>query len=343
MKIILNLIQHLIGKGNGTPTEKSTSQVTNMQLFKEAAESTIQRLAPSKAKSTIDNYRTALRSFLAFAGPGITLGDIDEILIGSYHRWLQERGVSLNTSSCYMRSLRALLHAINPEGGWSNIFKDIFTGNAKTNKRAITKEDVCRLLMLTLPKGSRLQLYRDMFVFCFYALGMPFVDLAFLRRSQIKNGYIVYSRRKTGQPIRVKIEKPMQDIINRYARKGSRYVFPILTQEDAQLAMREYETALRRYNYTLKRLEKMAGIPHITSYVARHSWASMANESGTPMPIISKGLGHTDMKTTIIYLREMEEQRIDEYNATAIREIHKMMVQMKGKGQKIRAKGKILC
>lgn len=321
-------------KGKRVPTIKALFQVTNKQSFKEVAENTILQLEVSKSKSTIDNYRTALRQFLLYTGPGITVRSIDNVLVEGFQRRLHDRGICLNTISCYMRSLRSLLNIIDPKGNWQEVFKNVFTGNAKTTKRAISPEDICRLQQTDLKRHPRLRFFRDMFIFCFYALGMPFVDLAFLRRSQIKDGYIEYSRRKTGQPIRVKIEKPMQDIMNRYARKGSRYVFPILTQEDPRQAMREYETALRCYNYTLKRLEGIAHIPHITSYVARHSWASMANESGIGLPVISKALGHTNMQTTIIYLRDVQAHRVDDSNAAVIKQINEIMAQMKGKEQK---------
>lgn len=309
----------------------SVSCKENNKKIAECAELAMEELSRRRAKSTIDNYQTALRSLLAYTRKDICVEDIDTALMEGYQRWLQMRGVSRNTSSCYMRSLRALIHHINPETDYKETFKNVFTGNEKTEKRAITMEEIRRICESPLPTSPHrgrnkeprreraLEMARDFFLFSFCALGMPFVDLAFLKQSQVKDGYIDYRRHKTGQRVKVKIEPLMQDIINRYAREDSPYLFPILTNQNPQGAMREYERKRSKYNRLLRQYAKKTMLPHLTSYVARHSWASIAYSNNVALPIISKAMGHTSTQTTLIYISEINDHKIEEANDRIIK------------------------
>ena len=113
----------------------------------------------------------------------------------------------------------------------------------------------------------------------------------------------------------------MQDIINRYAREDSGYLFPILTCKDEKLAMREYERKRSKYNRLLGQLAKKAMLPHLTSYVARHSWASIAYSNNVALPIISKAMGHTSTQTTLIYISEINNHKIEEANKSMMRSL----------------------
>jgi site-specific recombinase XerD len=283
-------------------------------------EDIIQSLEPSRSKSTVDNYRTALRSFIGFAGRDITTRRISARTMEAYQRWLKQRGVCPNTSSCYMRSLRKLFHEADIQDS-DRLFKNVFTGNAKTEKRAITTAEVTTLQRLKIRS-----MVRDLFLFSFFAMGMPFIDLAFLRKNQAQNGYITYCRHKTGQTIHMKIEPPMQEIINMYAREDTPYLFPILTATEPRAAMRQYERQRHRYNRQLKRLAAKAGIPRLTSYVVRHTWASIARDLGADIPVIQKALGHQDIKTTQIYLSEVNDHRVYDTNAAVIAKIFPEML-----------------
>ena len=289
---------------------KNLEQVLNAMILK---------LEASRAEKTIRNYRTAVNSFIGIVGHEASIKDLDANLMKRYEK--QARiGVKPNTISAYMRSLRKLFN----EAGIKNtsaMFKDVFTGNEKTEKRAITKEDLRNLRLLSLPAKSPLCLSRDLFLLSVFCMGTPFVDLAFLEWRHIQNGYIIYTRHKTGQTIRIKITKEIQAIINRYARKGTHYLFPLLTSTDAQKAMKEYETVRRRYNRHLNKLGEMIGLPQLTSYQARHTWASIAYAENTDMPVISKALGHTNSITTQVYISEIDDNRVFEANARIIHSI----------------------
>ena len=279
--------------------------------FLDIVDNTINKLLASRGKSTIDNYRTAIASFVRYAGSNISIGDVSKQMVEGWQLWLKEQGVKLNTMSCYMRSLRSVISHSDIPSVVSTAFNSVFTGNLKTDKRSMSSIDLQKIRTMQLPQGSSLCFARDLFLFCVYALGMPFVDVAFLRKKQIVNGYIEYERHKTRQPIRVKIEPQMQRIIKRYSIPDSAYVFPILPTG----SMKEYETARNRYNRHLRQISKIAGLRRsLTSYVARHSWASMAYSNNVDLAVISKALGHSNTKTTMVYIREIDDNRIDMAN-----------------------------
>ncbi len=279
--------------------------------FLDIVDNTINKLLASRGKSTIDNYRTAIASFVRYAGSNISIGDVSKQMVEGWQLWLKEQGVKLNTISCYMRSLRSVISHSDIPSVVSTAFNSVFTGNLKTDKRSMSSIDLQKIRTMQLPQGSSLCFARDLFLFCVYALGMPFVDVAFLRKKQIVNGYIEYERHKTRQPIRVKIEPQMQRIIKRYSIPDSAYVFPILPTG----SMKEYETARNRYNRHLRQISKIAGLRRsLTSYVARHSWASMAYSNNVDLAVISKALGHSNTKTTMVYIREIDDNRIDMAN-----------------------------
>lgn len=161
-----------------------------------------------------------------------------------------------------------------------------------------------------------------MFLFCFYACGMPFVDVAFLKKSQIKGGMLVYHRRKTDQVVQIKLEPCMQEIINRYRSDGSDYVFPFLTSQDEDTAYREYKRKFSYYNKTLKTLGKLAGVDKpLSSYVARHTWATLAFMSSVDMSVIAQALGHTDVKTTRIYVEDIGNGKQNSANKKLLDEV----------------------
>lgn len=275
---------------------------------------------------TMENYHTAVRSFIRFGGgKDMPLSTIDCHLVARYERWLHEQGVCPNTSSCYLRSLRAIYNkaAQHRQVKDRKPFRNAFTGNDRTVKRSIGAADIRRLHAAELPAGSRLALARDLFIFSFRAMGMPFADMAQLRRGQIKEGVLTYCRRKTGRQVRVKIEGLMQDILDRYAREDSDYLFPILHRAvGKRLQPCRYSTALRGYNRALQTLAQKTDIKaHLSSYVPRHSWASMANRHNVALPVISQALGHSDTHTTLIYIRGIDDRQVAKANKKLLLEI----------------------
>jgi integrase len=255
----------------------------------------------------------------------LQLKDLTPVLVAKYERWLKSTHISMNTISCYMRSLRALYNQAVEEKRVTDLqpFKSGFTGYPKTDKRSIGVDEIRKLQDVRLSPGSPLQLVRDIFLFCIFACGIPFVDVAFLRKSQISDdGYLVYQRRKTNQQIRLQLPSCAMAIVRRYQSNATDYVFPLLSSSAPEEAYRQYRIQLRSYNRKLKVLGKLAGISHtLTSYVSRHSWASLAYEHNTDVSVISKGLGHTSSRTTYVYIKGINDKRLDEANRKIVRKI----------------------
>jgi site-specific recombinase XerD len=216
-----------------------------------------------------------------------------------------------------MRALRAAYNHAVQKGlaVLKNPFKEVYTGIDKTSKRAVNEDIVVRLSQLDLSEQSYLQLARDLFMFSFYTRGMSFVDMANLKQNNLKNGYLVYSRSKTKQALSIKVEKCINEIIERYTDLTiDGYILPIYNTEN-----RDYNSHLRTYNKRLKRLSGMLGLEKpLSSYVSRHSWATIALRKGISVQVISEGMGHENEKTTRIYLASLDQSIIDDANAQII-------------------------
>lgn len=282
----------------------------------------IQKLKNDNQRGTARNYNKTLKSLKAFMkNTDSTFNIVTEQFVESYNTFLIQRGVVRNTISFYMRIFRSVYNKAVTQKIVEQTFpfKNVYTGVDKTRKRAVTETVISQLLSIDLKKSKALQFARDLFIFSFYTRGMAFVDIVFLKKSNIQNGYITYVRHKTGQELTIKIETKLQNIINRYEKKDSPYVFPILNTEDGNKAYSQYEIALNYYNRQLKRLSNFLE-PNInlSSYTPRHTWATTARNKNVPLSIISAGMGHSSERTTLIYLTKIENSVIDEVNKTII-------------------------
>ena len=274
--------------------------------------------------STADNYATALRSFLAFHGKkDISFAEVDSRLVDAYGEWLRKKGICKDTLSCYMRSLRAVYNKAVEQGltEQKEPFVNVFTGISRTRKRSIEKADINKLRAVQVKPGSFMQLVRDVFLFCFYACGMPFVDVAFLKKSQIKGGMLVYHRRKTDQVVQIKLEPCMQEIVSRYNVSESPYLLPIIVRPGMD-ERKQYINASHRINRYLKAIGKELGLSvPLTHYVARHSWASAARSKNIPISVISESMGHDSENTTRIYLASLDTTTIDKANSLILKSL----------------------
>ena len=281
----------------------------------------VERVREMGRYKTASNYLTAARSWTRFIGREDWLfSEMTADKVAAYQRWLSERDISPNTISTYMRALRVMYHRAMEKV--DNPFAQVFTGRAKTRKRSLTPEDIQQLHALQLPQGSSLALARDIFIFSFYAMGMPFVDIAYLKKQQLRDGYIHYARHKTGQRIEVALLPSMLRIIERYQEADSDYVFPILTADTPERQHHLYSCRLRQYNYSLRRLEQFLPTPcHLSSYVVRHSWASIAYQHHLDISLIGKALGHTKTSTTLLYIKSLADPDLAKANQEMITEL----------------------
>ena len=266
------------------------------------------------------NLQRALNSFSGFLGGlDIPFKQVDEKLIMEYEQWLRARKVSKNSSSFYMRTLRSAYNKVinTKQLEQTYPFRNVYTGVERTRKRAVREDIMVRLQKLDLTRSAPLAFSRDLFIFSYCTRGMAFVDIAYLKKEDINGGMLSYIRHKTGQRLTVRIEPLIEEIIKRYepSVRNSPYIFPIITSNDPEEAFRQYQTALGYHNRKLKKLGKLTGENlRLSSYTARHSWATVARNHNVPLSIISAGMGHTSEKTTLIYLESVENLLIDKAN-----------------------------
>lgn len=280
----------------------------------------IGRLESMKRMRTSETYTAAYRSFMRFMdNKDVAIDEFDEKLMGEYENFLKMTGAGLNTVSFYMRIMRAVYNRAVDEGITDQRypFKKVYTGIARTVKRALRFDDIRRIKNVDLSNEPNLAFARDMFMFSFYTRGMSFVDMSFLSKSNLSGGVLSYCRRKTGQRLDIKWEKCMQEIVERYDACGP-YILPIVSPDKGDERL-QYRQCQCRINAYLKRLGRIMGFLHpLTMYVARHSWASVAKSRNVPLSIISEGMGHDSDATTRIYLASIEASRIDEANSSIL-------------------------
>lgn len=280
--------------------------------------------------STSGIYTSTVNSFLHFVGRhSITFEELTPCLIKQYEDWLLGEGRRHNTISTYMRMLRSIAHQAAEQGilfkyDIDDLFTHVFTGYEPTAKRAISPLLIRRIANLDLKQKPALNFSRDLFLLSFYLRGIPFVDLAYLRKTDVKHNTIYYYRHKTRQQLSVHIESYAAQIINRYKGQtdSSPYLLPILSLT-GENGYKQYKSALRLYNQHLHTLSKALCLSTpLTSYVARHSWASTAKDEGIAISIISESLGHTSEKVTHVYLASFDNNAMSKANRKVIATIH---------------------
>ncbi|MQN33770.1 site-specific integrase, partial [Prevotella copri] len=239
------------------------------------------------------HYKATLNSFKRYRdNKDIALREIDAEVMRSYEAYLHHTaGVCKNTSSFYLRILRstynkAVAKGLTPQ---QHPFTDVYTGIAPTRKRAIPAESVSQIKSLQSVKDltPKEEMARDTFLMSFYLRGISFIDLAHLRKSDLKDGYLHYTRRKTGQRLTIRWEDEMQELLEKYQAQTASlpYLFPFLIDDEnkkqdktidkKQDEARLYHNAEARISYHLRKLGAKIGIKgKLTLYVARHSWAT---------------------------------------------------------------------
>ena len=265
---------------------------------------------------TSETYTATLKSFMVFREEqDVPLDGITSDLMLLYEAYLKARGVRMNTISFYMRILRAVYNRAVEKGlaEQQNPFRHVYTGVDKTVKRAIPIKVIKALKELDLSVKPSLDFARDMFMFSFYTRGMSFVDMAYLKESNLQNGILTYRRRKTGQELSIKWEKCMAEIVAKYPDNHTDYLLPIIKEKENE--RKQYDNALHLVNYRLKDLSKILKLQRpLTMYVARHSCASAAKAKNVPLSVISEGMGHDSEATTQIYLASLETSVVDKAN-----------------------------
>lgn len=287
----------------------------------------IDQLKADKKYPAVHTYTATMNSITECAGEKEYVVTVEEVYtkgrLKEYQEWLRQRKASWNTVSTYMRTLKAVRNRLvlaKRVDYAPDLFEDVYTKVESQTKRALSEEQE-RVLMTTdiesVPKNVQCALAYCLLMF--YFRGMPFIDLAYLRKQDIKNGHIVYCRHKTGRQMVVRIRPEAAILLEKFKNKDSEsgYLFPILNEEiedDSQL-YQYYLHVLSKFNRKLKKLsDLLLGGIRVSSYTPRHTWATLAFYQGTPIGKISKALGHSSIKVTETYLRPFENEQIDMVN-----------------------------
>lgn len=254
----------------------------------------------------------------------LQFSDIDANWLSGYERWLRSKGNKETTISLMFRTLRSIYNKAVEAGcarksDYPFDRYKISKFDVKTRKRAIAKADILKIMQLDVSgEKPSIKLSRDIFIFSYLTGGINFSDIANLKPLNICDGRITYLRQKTGKQINIQINDKAAEILNRYNSGVSQrgHLFPILDarmHKTAQQKQDRIHKCLSRTNKDLKYIAKMAGIDfNLSTYAARHSFATVLKNSGVNVAIISEALGHSDLTTTQIYLDSFENRQIDE-------------------------------
>ena len=287
-------------------------------------ESIIAKLKQNGKVRTSETYKSTLNSFKKFRqDEDIMLDCLTSEIMEAYEAWHHKRGIALNTMSFYIRILRAVYNRAVEDDIIENRtpFRKVYTGVDKTVKRALPLSVIKKIKALDLSLTPALDYARDMFLMSFYLRGMSFIDMAFLKKTDLKNGYVTYRRRKTGQQLIIEWTKEMQVILNKYPENESDYLLPIIRNPGTNERC-TYRNVGYNINYNLKTIAGMVGVTiPLTLYVARHSWASAAKAKGIPLSVISEGMGHDSETTTQIYLASLDTSVVDKANSLILKSL----------------------
>ncbi len=269
-------------------------------------------------------YSATLNSFRRFRnGRDISMSKIDSNMMVSYESYLKMNGIVPNSTSFYMRCIRAVYNRAVENGltEQRHPFRHVYTGVDKTVKRAVPVKTIKEIKNMDLSDSKWMDFARDMFMFSFYTRGMSIVDMAYLRKSDLNCGILTYRRRKTGQQLFIKWEPCMREIVNKYNIRNSPYLLPLIKEPGAN-ERRQYLYSSHNINRFLKLIgERLNLSAPLTMYVARHSWASIARSKKIAISVISEGMGHDSEKTTQIYLSSLDSVEVDKANKLILKSL----------------------
>lgn len=267
--------------------------------------------------------RNALKKF--YSGIDLDFSDIDYVFLKKFESHLFQQGCTDGGVSFYMRTLRAAINeAIRCDyaAQESYPFSTQFNRNgysishlkSQAKPRPLSLIDMDKVKNFSFEKYPHLSKSVRYFLFSYYARGMNFIDMAKLKWSDIYNGRIEYLRAKTGKKLSIKISEPLEKILSCFKGGNDIYVFPVLTDfhKTAQQIKDRVRKCLKYYNKDLKQIASVLDIDIVlTSYVARHSYATTLKKKGIEIAVISEAMGHADVATTQAYLEKFSSDIVD--------------------------------
>ncbi len=285
-------------------------------------------------------YSSVLHSITEYADDNFPIQQITPTFLKRYEQYLiNVKGLKWNTSSTYLRCLQTIYNKALESGLTTFIpclFKEVFTGVMRNHHRALPSSEIRRLLLVnsTVPIENKeshsekekipysVKRASDYLELMLRLRGLSFIDLAFLKKNDYSEEYLTLRRQKTGITLRIHVSKEASKLINLHYNPDSKspYLLDILNGNlRGYAAYCDYQNKLRNLNAALKRLAMYSHVQKaVSSYCARHTWATQAKYCGVPIPIISEGLGHTSVTTTEAYLKSFDNYILDSANEEVI-------------------------
>lgn len=302
--------QSLLDRLNSSTTRKIVSDIFNEQM---------QRLSDEGRRKYMLSLRYVYNTLIAFNKHlDIYFSEIDITFLRRYETWLRKRGVAENTIGIHFRSLSAIYNiaieqnAVKAENYPFKKYK-VSRLHEETAKRSLTKSDVERVIAYK-STNRYMRFPIDIFAFTYYCGGINFIDIASLTPANIIEGKLVYKRHKTSKLIKIPLQPQAIELIKKYHRKDSPYLFPILSdfhETEIQKSNRIHKV-IAKVNKRLKEIGEDLGLPlTLTTYVARHSQATVMKRAGVSTAVIREIMGHSSERVTQIYLDSFDNEQID--------------------------------
>lgn len=266
-------------------------------------------------------YRSTLRRIIEFEGgrKEIPLTNVTTCWLNAFQNYLLSRGAGSNTISTYIRMLRATYNRAVQKGMAPYIpflFNKVHTGVERGKSRALSVEMMRRIMKPDRELPPELEDARSLFVLLFMLRGLCFVDLFFLQRNNLQGNVLRYRRHKTGRSLRIEAGPEAMEIIDKHAggAAGSERLFT-LSGTAKGMEYHRYQSALRTFNKRLKQLSRHLELGvNLSTYCARHSWATIANFCHYDKTLICNAMGHSSLKVTETYFQEFRDEEINRMN-----------------------------
>jgi integrase/recombinase XerD len=312
--------------------EKAINRKTEEMIYlNEFGQKLIERKRKKGCHGTANWYQCGLTAILKYVGKDILITEINASFLENFEAHCIENGMAKNGVSSYLRATRTIVNFAVKELLNGKRFDGYPWGvsyvipHEKTKKRAVPKDVFKAVRSHQYKEGCVLWHSKNYLLFMFNMRGMNFIDLAKLKVNNVTFGNRVeYIRSKTGKPYSIGLTAEAKEILKYYLKPGASqndFIFPI-GFEETEIGLKTYNQKRKRYNGYFKQVVKDATGQNInfTSYVIRHSWASIGKKNGVDIGVIGESLGHADTRTTQIYLTDFEEDVLDNANDRIVSE-----------------------
>ena len=302
-----------------TLVEKVCVNRVNRKTVGDLFKAHINSLTSSGRKSYALSIKQLYNSLIEFNGHlDILFADMDIVWLRRYEVFLRRMGLAENTIGIRFRTLRSIYNvAIEEDAVSAELypFKKLKVSklHQETAKRALSKEDIERVLSYK-STNRYMRFPIDIFAFTYYCGGINFVDIAHLTKANIMDGRLIYKRQKTKKLIKIPLQPQAVALIEKYSSDDSQYLFPILSdfhKTDIQQANRIHKV-ISKVNERLKQIGESLNLPiPLTTYVARHSQATVMKRAGVSTAVIREIMGHSSERVTQIYLDSFDNEQVD--------------------------------